>query len=41
MGTNLDQIQIIKRNGGTLKDSYLDPDGFLLDKKIGVGCLRG
>jgi len=36
--TNLDQIQIIKRQGGTLKDSYLDPDGFLLDKKIGVGC---
>jgi len=36
--TNLDQIQIIKRIGGTLKDSYLDPDGFLLDKKIGVGC---
>ena len=32
--TNLDQIQIIKRQGGTLKDSYLDPDGFLLDKKI-------
>ncbi len=36
--TNLDQIQIIKRIGGTLIDSYLDPDGFLLDKKIGVGC---
>ena len=36
--TNLDQIQIIKRIGGTLADSYLDPDGFLLDKKIGVGC---
>merc|ERR1712054_318951 len=36
--TNLDQIQIIKRIGGTLKDSYLDPDGFLLDKRIGVGC---
>jgi len=36
--TNLDQIQIIKRIGGTLQDSYLDPDGFLLDKKIGVGC---
>merc|ERR1711871_1231698 len=36
--TNLDQIQVIKRIGGTLKDSYLDPDGFLLDKKIGVGC---
>jgi len=36
--TNLDQIQIIKRIGGTLADSYLDPDGFLLDKKISVGC---
>merc|ERR1711975_157893 len=36
--TNLDQIQIIKRIGGTLADSHLDPDGFLLDKKIGVGC---
>merc|ERR1719316_2598832 len=36
--TNLDQIQVIKRIGGTLKDSYLDPDGFLLDKRIGVGC---
>merc|ERR1711988_1590147 len=36
--TNLDQIQIIKRISGTLSDSYLDPDGFLLDKKIGVGC---
>merc|ERR1712054_171492 len=36
--TNLDQIQIIKRIGGTLADSYLDPDGFLLDKRIGVGC---
>jgi T-complex protein 1 subunit beta len=30
--------QIIKRIGGTLKDSYLDADGFLLDKKISVGC---
>merc|ERR1719326_886367 len=36
--TNLDQIQIIKRVGGSLADSYLDPDGFLLDKKISVGC---
>ena len=36
--TNLDQIQIIKRAGSTLRDSYLDADGFLLDKKIGVGC---
>ena len=35
---NLDLIQIIKRAGGTLRDSYLDPDGFLLDKTIGVGC---
>jgi len=36
--TNLDQIQIIKRIGGGLRDSYLDLDGFLLDKRIGVGC---
>jgi len=36
--TNLDQIQIIKKIGGTLKDSYLDKDAFILDKKIGVGC---
>ena len=36
--TNLDQIQIIKRIGGSLSDSYLDSDGFLLDKRIGVGC---
>jgi T-complex protein 1 subunit beta len=33
---NLDHIQIIKKAGGSLKDSYLD-DGFILDKKIGVG----
>jgi T-complex protein 1 subunit beta len=32
---NLDAIQILKKQGGTLLDSYLD-DGFLLDKKIGV-----
>ncbi|KAL1114763.1 hypothetical protein AAG570_007587, partial [Ranatra chinensis] len=31
---NLSAIQIIKRLGGTLEDSYLD-DGFLLDKKVG------
>lgn len=36
--TDLSQIQIIKRIGGSLVDSYLDPDGFLLDKTIGVGC---
>ncbi|CAG2108493.1 unnamed protein product [Medioppia subpectinata] len=32
---NLDAIQIIKKLGGTLSDSFLD-EGFLLDKKIGV-----
>merc|ERR1712227_56937 len=32
---NLDAIQIIKKLGGALEDSYLDR-GFLLDKKIGV-----
>eukprot|EP00658_Telonema_sp_P-2_P039131 TRINITY_DN2799_c0_g1_i10.p1 TRINITY_DN2799_c0_g1~~TRINITY_DN2799_c0_g1_i10.p1 ORF type:complete len:539 (-),score=196.61 TRINITY_DN2799_c0_g1_i10:349-1965(-) len=34
--TNLDQIQIVKKAGGTLHDSYLE-QGFILDKKIGVG----
>lgn len=34
--TNLDSIQIIKKTGGSLNDSYLD-SGFILDKKIGVG----
>ncbi|KAJ3313304.1 T-complex protein 1 subunit beta [Boothiomyces sp. JEL0838] len=33
--TNLDHIQIIKKPGGKLLDSYLD-EGFILDKKIGV-----
>lgn len=32
---NLDAIQIIKKHGGGLRDSYLD-EGFLLDKKIGI-----
>jgi len=32
---NLDAIQIIKKSGGTLSDSFLD-EGFLLDKKPGV-----
>ncbi len=32
---NLDAIQIIKKLGGTLSDSFLD-EGFLLDKKPGV-----
>ena len=35
--TNLDNIAIIKRSGGTLQDSFLDEDGFLLNKKFGVG----
>mmetsp|Transcript_31670 Transcript_31670/g.71198 ORF Transcript_31670/g.71198 Transcript_31670/m.71198 type:complete len:526 (-) Transcript_31670:355-1932(-) len=33
---NLDHIQIIKKPGGSLRDSYL-ADGFILDKRIGVG----
>merc|ERR1711959_7373 len=34
--TQLDQIQIVKKTGGALTDSYLE-EGFILDKKIGVG----
>ncbi|KAJ0829399.1 putative T-complex protein 1, beta subunit [Helianthus annuus] len=34
--TNLEAIQIIKKAGGSLKDSFLD-EGFILDKKIGLG----
>mmetsp|Transcript_9355 Transcript_9355/g.34656 ORF Transcript_9355/g.34656 Transcript_9355/m.34656 type:complete len:535 (-) Transcript_9355:154-1758(-) len=34
--TNLDQIQIIKKAGGNMKDSYLD-EGFILEKEFGVG----
>ena len=34
--TNLQRIQIIKKAGGRLTDSYLD-EGFLLDKRFGVG----
>ncbi|EGG16823.1 chaperonin containing TCP1 beta subunit [Cavenderia fasciculata] len=34
---NLDNIHIIKKSGGSLRDSYLD-EGFILEKKIGVGC---
>ncbi|EEH43228.2 T-complex protein 1 subunit beta [Paracoccidioides brasiliensis Pb18] len=33
--TDLSHIQIIKKAGGKLSDSYLD-EGFILDKKIGV-----
>ena len=34
---NLDYIQIIKKAGGSIKDSYLD-EGFILEKSITVGC---
>merc|ERR1719487_2997749 len=34
--TNIESIQIIKKQGGKLSDSYLE-EGFILDKKIGVG----
>ncbi|KAI0314326.1 chaperonin Cpn60/TCP-1 family [Amylostereum chailletii] len=34
--TDLEHIQIIKKAGGKLTDSYLD-EGFILDKSIGVG----
>jgi T-complex protein 1 subunit beta len=37
--TNLESIQIVKKTGGQMKDSYLD-EGFILDKKIGVGQNR-
>lgn len=33
---NLEHVQIMKKAGGQLRDSYLE-DGFLLDKQIGVG----
>merc|ERR1719453_671529 len=33
---NLDYIQVIKKAGGALKDSFLEP-GFILEKKIGTG----
>lgn len=35
--TDLDHIQIIKKAGGQLTDSYLD-EGFILEKKIGTNC---
>jgi T-complex protein 1 subunit beta len=36
---NLDYIKIIKKAGGTLKDSFL-ADGFILEKSISTGCPR-
>jgi len=35
-GLNLDHVQVLKKKGGQLRDSYLE-DGFLLDKSIGTG----
>lgn len=37
--TNLDAIQVLKKPGGTIRDSFLD-EGFILDKRISVGCPR-
>jgi len=34
---NLDAINIIKKPGGSLTESYLE-EGFILEKRIGVGC---
>ena len=34
--TDLEHIMVLKRLGGTMRDSYLD-DGFILPKKFGVG----
>jgi len=34
--TNLEAIHIIKKRGGSLRESFLD-EGFILEKKIGVG----
>eukprot|EP01015_Nassula_variabilis_P037195 TRINITY_DN97_c0_g1_i3.p1 TRINITY_DN97_c0_g1~~TRINITY_DN97_c0_g1_i3.p1 ORF type:complete len:542 (-),score=191.05 TRINITY_DN97_c0_g1_i3:86-1711(-) len=36
---NLEYIKIIKKAGGSLKDSFLD-EGFILEKSITVGCPR-
>ena len=33
---NLDYIQVIKKPGGSLSNSYLE-DGFVLDKSFGIG----
>jgi len=33
---NLEHIQLLKKPGGSLRDSYLE-DGFLLNKSVGVG----
>ena len=33
---NLEHIQMIKKQGGSLRESYLE-EGFILEKSIGVG----
>mmetsp|Transcript_49746 Transcript_49746/g.101580 ORF Transcript_49746/g.101580 Transcript_49746/m.101580 type:complete len:532 (+) Transcript_49746:87-1682(+) len=38
-GCSLENIQILKKCGGSMRDSFL-ADGFILDKKIGVGQPR-
>lgn len=35
--TNLELIQIIKKLGSSLRDSYLD-EGFVMEKQISIGC---
>jgi T-complex protein 1 subunit beta len=35
--TNLNYIHIIKKPGGSIRDSFLS-DGFILEKSISVGC---
>ena len=37
--TNIDYIQILKKPGGSIKDSFLS-EGFILEKQITVGCPR-
>jgi len=37
--TDLEHIHIIKKKGGSLKDSYLE-EGFILEKSIGLGGLK-
>lgn len=34
--SNLDYIHVIKKSGGTIKDSYLEP-GFILEKRFAIG----
>jgi T-complex protein 1 subunit beta len=36
---NLDYIQLIKKVGGSIRDSFL-AEGFILEKSISVGCPR-